>query len=105
MCDEWKDSFELFSKWSYENGYDPDAKHGDCTIDRIDVNGIYCPSNCRWANSKQQSNNRTNTYYLTVNQETHSLSEWSDITGIKYHTIFARINKSGWEPERALELI
>lgn len=105
MCDEWKDSFELFSKWSYENGYDPDAKHGDCTIDRIDVNGIYCPSNCRWANSKQQSNNRTNTYYLTVNQETHSLSEWSDITGIKYHTIFTRINKLGWEPERALELI
>lgn len=105
MCQEWCDSFESFSKWAYENGYDPSAKHGECTIDRIDVDGNYCPENCRWTNAKEQSNNRTNTYYLTIDNITHSLSEWADITGIKYHTIFARINKLGWEPKKALGLI
>lgn len=105
MCDEWRDSFESFSIWAYEHGYNPDASYSECTLDRIDVNGMYCPENCRWATAKEQSNNRTNTLYLTVNNETHTISEWSDITGIKYHTIFARINKLGWEPERALGLI
>ena len=105
LCDEWRDSFNAFSIWAYENGYDPFAKNGECTIDRIDVDGNYCPENCRWANAKEQSNNRTNTYYLTIDNITHSLSEWSDITGIRYHTIFARINKLGWEPKKALGLI
>lgn len=105
MCDEWKSSFENFSKWAYANGYDESAKFGECTIDRIDVNGNYCPENCRFVNAKSQSNNRTNTYYLTIDGETHSLSEWSDITGIKYHTIFTRINKLHWNPKKALELI
>lgn len=104
MCDEWKDSFESFSLWAYGNGYDPSADRFKCTIDRIDVNGMYCPDNCRWVDQKTQSNNRRNTFYITTNEETHTLSEWSDITGIKYHTLFARINKLGWEPEAALGL-
>ena len=105
VCDEWKNSFEKFSEWAYANGYDGSAEFGECTIDRIDVDGNYCPENCRFVNIKSQANNRTNTYYITIDGETHSLSEWSDITGIKYHTIFARINKLNWEPKKALELI
>lgn len=57
VCDEWSD-FSCFEKWSLENGYDETANYGDCTLDRIDVDGNYAPSNCRWADAKVQAANR-----------------------------------------------
>lgn len=50
----------MFEKWAFENGYDPDANFGQCTIDRIDVNGDYSPDNCRFVDMKTQNRNRTN---------------------------------------------
>lgn len=61
VCEEWRKDFENFRNWALKSGYDPDAPHGKCTIDRIDVNGNYCPENCRWVDMKVQVANRRET--------------------------------------------
>ena len=58
VCDEWKNDFSIFQKWALENGYDANAPFGQCTIDRIDVNGNYEPSNCRWITMAAQQKNK-----------------------------------------------
>lgn len=95
ICEEWND-FTNFSNWAMENGYEDGL-----TIDRIDVNGNYEPSNCRWATQKEQANNKSNSRYLSFNGETHTLGEWASITGISLRTIWKRLD-SGWSVEEAL---
>lgn len=60
ICDEWFDNYSAFRDWAYNNGYNNNAAHGTCTIDRIDVNGNYEPQNCRWVSMSVQSKNRRN---------------------------------------------
>ena len=57
ICIEW-DDFKKFYEWSMQNGYDPEAERGKCTIDRINNNGNYEPDNCRWVDMKVQCSNR-----------------------------------------------
>lgn len=59
VCQEWRD-YDNFRKWAYANGYDEDAPRGSCTIDRIDVDGNYEPSNCRWVSMDVQAKNKRN---------------------------------------------
>lgn len=57
VCEEWQE-FEPFRKWAISHGYDYNADPYECTIDRIDVNGNYEPSNCRFVDMKTQIQNR-----------------------------------------------
>lgn len=57
VCDEWRD-YSAFRDWAYLNGYDENAPFGECTIDRIDVNGNYEPNNCRWITIVEQQKNK-----------------------------------------------
>lgn len=60
ICDEWRHDYAAFKSWALDNGYDETAKRGDCTIDRIDVNGNYEPCNCRWVDMMVQAHNKRN---------------------------------------------
>ena len=79
VCDEWKADAKNFSDWANANGYSDNL-----TLDRINVNGNYEPTNCRWATMKQQDRNRRNTIFITMDGETKSLSEWCEIKGVPY---------------------
>lgn len=58
VCAEWKNDYAAFRKWALENGYDENAPHGKCTIDRIDNNGNYEPNNCRFVSMAVQNMNK-----------------------------------------------
>jgi hypothetical protein len=95
ICDKWENSFETFYA---DMGPRPEG----CSIDRIDVDGDYEPSNCRWATDTEQRRNKRNNHLITHKGETKTLAEWSEITNIKYATLKIRINKLKWPVERAL---
>ena len=98
VCDEWlgENGFESFAKWANANGYG-----AGLSIDRIDNAKGYSPSNCRWADMVTQQNNRTNNRLISANGETHTMAEWSRISGIRYDTIQRRI-AHGWSDEEAV---
>lgn len=98
VCDEWlgEDGFQHFYDWAMANGYDEDLE-----IDRRDNDGDYEPSNCQWASRERQANNRRTNATLTLNNETHTIAEWTKITGISKAAIEGRL-KRGWSVERTL---
>lgn len=95
-CDEWND-FSNFRSWALDNGYD-----SKFTLDRIDCNKGYEPSNCRWASYTTQANNKNTNVIWEVFGESHTIAEWSEIMNVPYKRLWNRVNKLGWTPERAL---
>ncbi len=85
VCDEWM-VFEKFYEWAMSNGYSESM-----TIDRIDNTRGYSPDNCRWVSAFKQASNRKNNHNVTWNGETHTLAEWSRITGIRSETLRYRV--------------
>lgn len=81
ICSDW-DNYESFRDWAMASGYDELAPRGQMTLDRIDVNGNYEPSNCRWADMKAQTRNRRNTVYLEHDGEVKPIAVWMEETGL-----------------------
>lgn len=100
VCDEWRLNAKSFIDWAIANGY-----REDLTLDRIDVNGDYCPENCRWATMKEQQNNRTNNAIYQYNGESKTLAEWADALGIKYNRLQMSIKRNGGDLEKAVRKI
>jgi hypothetical protein len=96
ICAEWH-KYEVFRDWAIANGY-----ADGLTIDRIDNDQGYSPDNCRWTTAKVQGNNKRNNRNFTYNNETRTIAQWSDITGIKYGTMYARLIIQGWNTEDAI---
>lgn len=98
VCAEWNNSFTSFRDWAIANGYSDKL-----TIDRINPNGNYTPTNCRWISIKQQENNRTNNHLLTYKGVTKTMKQWAETIGISYNCLQMRINTYGYTVEEALE--
>jgi len=97
ICPEWVNDFRAFYQWAIGCGYAEGL-----TIERINVNGDYKPSNCRWATRYEQARNTTRNIKLTFNDCTMCLKDWAKEIGMDELTLRDRILESGWSIERAL---
>lgn len=90
VCNEWKHDYQAFKKWACSNGYD-DSK----SIDRIDPNGNYEPSNCRWASQTEQQRNKRSNRVITVNGISLNISAWSERLGISSSMLYQFRHRGG----------
>jgi hypothetical protein len=88
MCPEWRDDPAAFIKWAYESGYDNTAPKGQCTLDRIDCDGDYEPSNCCWRTNLEQQNNKRCNRVFEYQGERHTIAEWSRKLKISYPSMY-----------------
>lgn len=88
VCDEWKNSFKSFYEWAINNGY----KEG-LSLDRIDNDGNYEPSNCRWVSMKRQNRNRCNNAILEKDGIRIPVIDFFEYLGIDYKS---NIRKISW---------
>ncbi len=96
LCPEWEKSYEEFKRWALDNGYDDSL-----SIDRIDNDGPYTPSNCRWVDRVIQNNNKSNHLIITAYGKSMNAKQWANETGISYSTIVSRYHR-GLPPEEIL---
>jgi hypothetical protein len=99
---EWE-SFESFRDDMYKSYLEHVKKFGEknTTIDRIKSSGNYSKTNCQWATAKEQTNNRSNTIFITFKGIKKPLSFWAEEYKISRH-VFARRLKYGWTIKKAL---
>lgn len=99
VCNEWRNDFLVFREWALKNGYTQTL-----TIDRIDNDGNYEPSNCRWIALKDQMNNKRNNHIIEYAGQSKTITEWAEQLGIHRKTLSDRINRYHWPINKALSL-
>ena len=95
VCDRWMS----FDNFLVDMGLPPSRNH---QLDRINNDGNYEPSNCRWVERRQQANNMSTNVRLTHDGQNLTLTEWARIKGIAPQTLWARLYKHQWEVAKAL---
>lgn len=103
VCDEWLKSYENFRDWAFSTGYVEGLDRTHQSIDRIDVNGNYCPENCRWATAKTQQKNRRNIILYEYKGKSMTISEFADKYGITDKSFVYRKIKKGLSLEDILK--
>lgn len=96
VCAEWQKSYIVFRDWALNNGWAADLE-----IDRVDNDGNYEPSNCRWTTRGVQVNNRRCNRWITYNGETLTHAQWEKKLGLKESTIARRLIQ-GFSPTEAV---
>ena len=86
VCDRWRDNFAAFLE-------DMGPRPAGRSLDRIDVNGNYEPTNCRWATAAEQMNNRRSSRYVEVDGEKLTVAQASRRLGVPAHKIYDRLSK------------
>lgn len=94
VCEEWQD----FERFASDMGLPPSGKH---TLDRIDNNENYCPSNCKWSSDSEQRNNKRTSRRLTAFGKTQTITQWSSEIGLCVSGINWRLDH-GRSVEQAL---
>ncbi len=97
VCDQWNGPGG-FANFLADMGPRPSPVH---SIDRIDNNGNYEPSNCRWATRREQNRNTRRNRMLTIDGRTMCTADWSELSGVKARLICDRL-KRGWAVREAI---
>ena len=97
VCQEWKEDFISFYNWSIENGW-----KNELSIDRVNNNGNYEPSNCRWTTDKQQNRNKRNTKLNEkdveyIRKKLKTPTELAKIFKVSTTNIYNILNKKIWK--------
>ncbi len=93
VCDRWQE----FANFLADMGDRPPGG----TLDRIDVNGNYEPSNCRWATQKEQTRNKRTNHLIEYQGTRKPIGQWAEELGIPYNRLWQRLVKLQWTAERA----
>lgn len=88
VCDEWHNSLKVFVDWALNSGYSDNL-----TIERIDVNGNYCPENCTWIPKEQQSRNTRKSRIFEWKGQFLTVAEIARMENISQYTLYCRLNK------------
>lgn len=90
-------NFDNFAEWALSHGYTDEL-----TIERIDVDGNYCPENCKWITRLEQCKNKRDTLWVMYHGEKVRLQDLAETAVVSHDTVHDRIYKRGWDIERAL---
>lgn len=97
VCDAWREDYKTFKKWALTNGYEDYL-----TLDRIDVNGNYEPSNCRWISMSEQHKNKRTNRVVEYKGKKYILADLAKEVGMGKTTLKYRLDK-GMNVEEAVE--